>query len=180
MTNTPGAIRKAGDIVKRINIAGYVKLAKLWERSRAEALLYHKQYYERKYEESMKFHLFDVYIDITGQKEIHHRPEMLHLLRDCALGKIDCIATQTRGYLAANTKEFCYLIKYLFDAEHMVDLITEDGRYHIDTTMNEDHQREALLRMADKYINLNLPDYQAWCDQVHRGMDKLPPGPKEV
>ena len=180
MTKTPGAIRKAGDIVARIRMAGYVKLAKQWERSKAEALLYHKEYYERKFEESEKYQLRDVYIDITGQKEIHHRPEMLRLLRDCALGKIDCITTQTRGYLAANTKEFCYLIKFLFDAEHLVDLITEDENYHIDTTMNDDHQREALLEMAGNYVNLNPPDYQAWCEQIQRCMGKLPLGPKEA
>ncbi len=160
--------------------AGYVKLAKLWERSKDAALLYHREYYERKYAKSGKFHLYDIYIDITGQKEIHRRPEMLRLLRDCALGKIDCIATQTRGYLAANTKEFCYLVKFLFDAEQKVDLITEDESYHIDTTLNKDRQREALLKMACDYINLNPPDYQTWCNQILSGMDKLPRDPKEA
>lgn len=76
--------------------------------------------------------LKDVYVDITGQKEISRRPEMLRLLRECLGGEVDCIAAQTKGYLAANTKEFCYLIRLLFDSNHRIDIITEDNMYHID------------------------------------------------
>lgn len=57
---------------------------------------------------------------------------MLRLLRDCLGGEVDCIAAQTKGYLAANTKEFCYLIRLLFDSNHRIDIITEDNMYHID------------------------------------------------
>ena len=65
-------------------VAGYVKLAKLWERSADKAMIYHRAYYQEKYEASECFVLKDVYVDITGQKEISRRPEMLRLLRDCS------------------------------------------------------------------------------------------------
>lgn len=54
----------------KLRIAGYVKLAKLWERSRVQALEYHKQYYESKYEDSDLFDLVDIYVDITGQNRV--------------------------------------------------------------------------------------------------------------
>lgn len=94
-----------------LRVAAYVKLAKLWERRRESAIAYHWQYYREKFADDPNLKLVDLYIDITGRKEIAHRPEMLRLLRDCTLGKIDCIATQTQAYLAANTQEFCYLIQ---------------------------------------------------------------------
>lgn len=160
-------------MIQKIRVAGYVKLAKLWERSRTQALEYHHQYYEKKYADSELFELFDVYVDITGKKEICNRPEMLRIIRDCMLGRVDCIAAQTRGYLAANTAEFCYLIKYLFDMGRRIDLVTEDELYNIDTFTNADRQREALYQMATNLINLNPADYEHWKENIRQGMNKL-------
>jgi len=35
---------------KVYRVAGYVKLAKLWQRSKEQALEYHRNYYEQKYD----------------------------------------------------------------------------------------------------------------------------------
>lgn len=51
-------------------IGGYVKLEKLWERSRESVILYHNDYYRRKYESNPDMKLIGVYIDITGNKHI--------------------------------------------------------------------------------------------------------------
>ena len=59
----------------------------------------------------------------------------------------NCIAAQTKGYLAANTKEFCYLIKLLFDCGQHIDIVTEDDVYHIDTVNDADQQRAALHKI---------------------------------
>lgn len=53
---------------KKLRVAGYVKLEKLWERRRAQALEYHTKYYAKKYSDSTDFELVGVYIDITGRK----------------------------------------------------------------------------------------------------------------
>lgn len=160
--------------MKRIHkVAGYVKLAKLWERSRTQALAYHQEYYRSKYAEEDSFELVDVYIDITGQKEIRRRPEMLRLIDACLRGNVDCIAAQTKGYLAANTREFCYLIKFLFESGRRIDLITEDDQYNINTLENADEQREALQRMANDYAALNPEDYDRWCKNINLGMAQL-------
>lgn len=157
----------------KLRIAGYVKLAKLWERSRTQALEYHRQYYMRRYSDSDLFALADVYVDITGQKEIRNRPEMLRLLRDCREGRIDCISTQTKAYLAANTGEFCRLIRYLFDMRAPIHILTEDGDYNINTLVNDDHQREELYRMAYRFTEMDPVDYRKWIDGIELGMDKL-------
>ena len=79
--------------------AGYVKLAKLWERSKASAMVYHRHYFQEVFADTPDFALQDVYIDITGYKETYKRIEMLRLMRDCTLGKVDCIVPQTmRSY----------------------------------------------------------------------------------
>lgn len=77
-------------------------------------IAYHSSYYAEKFKDDTDKELFGVYIDITGNKEIFKRPEMVHLLRDCKKGKINLISSQTRAYLAANTCEFCFLLQYLF------------------------------------------------------------------
>lgn len=157
----------------KFRIAGYVKLAKLWERNRSRALEYHQQYYEKKFASSDYFELAGVYVDITGQKEIRNRPEMLRLLRDCKEGRVNCIASQTKGYLAANTGEFCKLIRYLFDMEVPIHILTEDRDYNINTIVNDDHQREELYRMAYRFTEIDPEDYRNWVNGIALGIDRL-------
>lgn len=156
----------------KIKVAGYVKLAKLWEKRREEAIPYHFEYYKAKFADSDKFELVDVYVDITGNKQIVKRSKMVKLLKDCVEGKVQCIATQTKGYLAADTREFCYLFKFLREAGGGVHLITEDDNYHIDTVTNEEMQLQALSKMADDYIALNPSDYRSWKDNIINAMAK--------
>ena len=54
---------------KTYKVAGYVKLAKLWERTGEEAIQYHNEYFQNKYDGADEIELVGVYVDITGQKE---------------------------------------------------------------------------------------------------------------
>ena len=153
--------------------AGYVKLAKLWEKNRETALTYHNEYYHTKFAESRRYDLYDVYIDITGKKDIKRRPEMLRLISDCAAGRVDCIFAQTKGYLAANNREFIYLTHYLFTMDHRIDIVTEDEQYHIDTVKNEDLQKEAMLKMAEEFIGINADDHKKWVSEIESCMSRI-------
>ena len=157
----------------RYQVAGYVKLAKLWERSRKEAEQYHNQYYADKFGETENMHLVDVYIDITGQKKICKRPQMLRLIRDCQQQKINCIAAQTKAYLAANSQEFCYLLHYLFSFPQHIEIVTEDDSYNIDTIANAENQRGALQKMAADYVALDTRTYEAWIQSIVKGINLL-------
>ena len=148
----------------QIKVAGYAKLAKLWEKRREEAIQYHHTYYADKFHDHGEFDLVGVYVDITGSKQTAKRPEMVRLIKDCSDGKVQCIATQTRGYLAANTQEFCYLVKMLFDMG--IHIITEDETYHIDTISDTDGQKEALYKMAEDFIGLAPEGYLAWKKKI--------------
>lgn len=57
-------------------VAGYVKLAKLWEKNKEVALSYHKRYYKEKCDKIPGWILQGVYVDITGQKLIYKRPQI--------------------------------------------------------------------------------------------------------
>ncbi|MCD8150166.1 MAG: recombinase family protein [Clostridiales bacterium] len=151
---------------EKIRVAGYVKLAKLWEKHREEALAYHNKYYEDKFAGSEKYELAGVYIDITGNKQIAKRPEMVRLLNDCRSGKVQCIAAQTKAYLAANMGDFCYMVKLLSGINGGIDLLTEDDDYRIDTVTDFDGQKQALIQMADEFIGLNPEAYNAWKKSV--------------
>lgn len=159
--------------MEKIKVAGYVKLAKLWEKRRSEVVLYHHKYYEEKFGDSDAYELSDVYVDITGNKQIVKRSEMIRLLKDCMAEKVQCIATQTKGYLAADTREFCYLFKFMCDIGGGIQLITEDDNYNIDTVTNEDMQLQALLKMAEEYIALNPSDYESWKKSILTAISKL-------
>ena len=87
---------------------------------------------------------------------------MLRLMRDCADGKVNLVFAETKGYLAANTREFCYWLNFIFNLNDRVDIITDDEQFNINTIMNADSQREALIKMAEDYIYLNPPDHQKW------------------
>lgn len=154
-------------------VAGYVKLAKLWERNAPKAIEYQNDYYSLKFSDTSKYRLVGVYIDITGKKEIYNRPEMLRLLHECEQGNIDVIAAQTRGYLAANTKEFCYLIHFLATLDKKIEIVTEDDNYNINTARNIDQQKEALQKMACDYIALNPQDYLDWYSEVKNAIFDL-------
>lgn len=98
---------------------------------------------------------------------------MLRVIRDCMRGDANCIAAQTKGYLAANTKEFCYLVKLLFDCGQRIDIVTEDDVYHIDTVNDADQQRAALHKMADDYTSLNPDDYSEWKHKIFRSIESM-------
>ena len=157
---------------REYKVAGYVKLAKLWERSRDEAIELNRAYYEEKKFNNPNMQLVDVYIDITGQKQIYKRPEMLRLIHDVKQGKIDCIAVQTKGYLAANTMEFCYLLLLLWDINPQVELVSEDIEYRLDTIANIDGQRKELKKMALIYMTLDPKAFETWKERVEDGIKK--------
>ena len=146
---------------KKYRVAGYVKLAQKWEKREKQAVEYNNAYYEEKFKNT-QFELVGVYIDITGKKEICKREHMMKLLKRCYRGEIDCIAAQTRAFLAANHKEFCYLIFFLFSLPFHIDIITEDEDYNIDTIHDYDDQSKELYKWAYEYISLNEDDYLNW------------------
>ena len=154
------------EIEMQYRIGGYVKRAKLNLRNEKDIRAYHRGIFERRFGELEDCELVDVYIDITGSKEIVKRPEMLRLMRDCTEGKINLIFAETKGYLAANTKEFCYWLHFIFNLNDHVDIITDDDQFNINTIINPDHQREALIKMAEDYIYLNPPDHQKWLSGI--------------
>ena len=147
-------------------IGGYVKRAKLNLRNEKDIRAFHRGIFEKRFGGLEDCELVDVYIDITGSKEICKRPEMLRLMRDCADGKVNLVFAETKGYLAANTKEFCYWLHFIFNLDSRVEIITDDEQFNINTILNEDHQRESLIKMSEDYIYLNPPDHQKWLSGV--------------
>ena len=83
---------------RKYKVGGYVKLAKLWERSKDAAVAYHSSYYAEKFRDDADKRLVGVYIDITGNKEIYKRPEMVHLLKDCKNGAVKRKFTNARKW----------------------------------------------------------------------------------
>lgn len=161
---------------EKYRVGGYVKRAKLNLRNGKDVRAFHKLYYEDKFSGIDDCELVDVYIDITGNKEIAKRPEMIRLMRDCADGKINLIATETKAYLAANTREFCYWLHFIFNVKERVDIITEDVDFNINTIRNDEQQREELAKMAENYIYLNPPDYKRWLTDVITAISELTEG----
>lgn len=149
-------------VEKKYKIGGYVKRAKLNLRNEKDIRAFHRGIFESRFGGFEDGELIDLYIDITGYKETSKRPEMLRLMRDCADGKVNLIFAETKGYLAANTREFCYWLNFIFNLNDRVDIITDDDQFNINTITNTDSQREALIKMAEDYIYLNPPDHQKW------------------
>ena len=147
-------------------VAGYVKLAKLWEKKRIDAVLLHNQYFAGRFKGEENYEFVGAYIDITGNRNMRQRPEMIRLLRDCHAGRIDVIYTQTKAYLAANSREFFYLLKFIFELEHRVEIITEDTDYNIDTIINAENQVSELRNMVNRYSALNPGDYSEWKAEI--------------
>ena len=135
-----------------LRIAGYVKLAKLWERNKDEAISLHRAYFEERCSSEKGYKLVGVFVDITGNKHLYKREQMVKLLKACMNEEIDLIITPSRAYLAPNSQEFCYLIKFLFDLPHRVEIISDDDSYKIDTILNIENQRESLYGMAEKFV----------------------------
>ncbi len=128
----------------RYKVGGYVKLAKLWERSKDAAVAYHSSYYAEKFRDDADKRLVGVYIDITGNKEIYKRPEMVHLLKDCKK----------------------------FDMPMRVDVVTDDDDQKIDTILNVENQRQNLKELAEKYTSIRRKDYLEWRIRLEDEMTK--------
>ena len=92
---------------------------------------------------------------------------------DCLKDKVNCISTQTKAYLAANNREFFYLLHFLFTRKPEIEIVTEDKNYHINTIENHDNQKEALRSMVADYVKLNPADYSDWEMQLIREINKI-------
>lgn len=154
-------------------VGAYVKLAKLWERKRSSAVKLHNEYYRLKYRFDNQMSLQGVYIDITGHKEIWKRPQMIQLMMECRTGHVNCIATQTKAYLAANTEDLFFLIHYLFNLPHRIDIVTEDPQFNINTIKNAESQRENLSAAAAKYAKVESARYVSWLNEISAAMDAM-------
>lgn len=51
--------------------------------------------------------------------------------------------------------------------------LTDDDKFNINTILNADKQREALIKMAEDYIYLNPPDHQKWLNGVVSAITNL-------
>jgi len=161
-------------MMMKYKVAGYVKNALLWKkRNPDEMIAYNRAYFERQLEGQDNMELVDVYVDVTGNKETFKRPEMVRLLRDAMLGRINLIYSRTSGYIAANTNELCMLIEFLFEQDTMIDLFTEDPIYQFNTIDNPDHQLEELHRMADAYCNIRSEEYLVWKKKLIEQINSL-------
>lgn len=154
-------------------VAGYVKLSKLWEKRRDAALKLHHDHFLKKYENTPDYELVGVYVDITGQKTITKRQEMIQLLKLCMNAEADVIDVPTKAYLAANMEEFCFLLHFLFSLNHRVDIVTDDADYHIDTLANRENVRETLKEMAADYVSLSHERYDKWHTQLLAAIEKV-------
>ena len=123
---------------RKYKVGGYVKLAKLWERSKDAAVAYHSSYYAEKFRK----------------------------------GAVNLIFSQTRAYLAANTCDFCFLLKYLFDLPMRVDIVTDDDDQRIDTILDVENQRQNLKELAEKYTSIRRKDYLEWRIRLEDEMTK--------
>jgi len=162
------------DNQKKYKVAGYVKNALLWKnRNPEEMIKYNRRYFEQQFQDDDEADLVDVYIDVTGNKETYKRPEMVRLLRDITLGKINLVYARTAGYIAANAYELCYLMMFLFEQDQRIDLFTEDPVYQFNTIDDYDHQLEELRRMATNYCSLYQKDYLEWKEKLVRKIEEI-------
>ena len=158
---------------RTFRVGGYVKLAKLWERNKDEAMELHRAYFEERCLQESTYELQHVYIDITGNKHLYRRDQMVTLLKACMNGEIDLIITPSRAYLAPNTQEFCYLLKFLFDLPFRIEIISDDDDYKIDTIQNIENQRESLYGMAEKFYTLSPGEYEEWKTKLQTSIEKI-------
>ena len=159
--------------MSKLRAAGYVKLAKLWEKSKDKVIEVNGKYFIERYANDENINIQGVYIDITGNKNIYRRPEMVHLLHDCSIGLIDVICVQTRAYLAANTEELFFLLNYLFGFEYRVDIKTDDNDRRIDTLLDSENQRNILRNTAVQYVNIKQQEYETWLGKLEKAMEKI-------
>ena len=150
-----------------------IKLPRTFAKARNQEMILSKRCFNaEKFRDDADKRLVGVYIDITGNKEIYKRPEMVHLLKDCKKGAVNLIFSQTRAYLAANTCDFCFLLKYLFDMPMRVDVVTDDDDQRIDTILNVENQRQNLKELAEKYTSIRRKDYLEWRIRLEDEMTK--------
>ena len=55
----------------------------------------------------------------------------------------------------------------------LIELVTEDEKYHINTIMNPEQQKEALEKMANDYVSLDEARYKKWKNKILQEIQKL-------
>jgi len=124
------------------------------------------------------------YIDKPEGVNIIDCEQVSRALSDVLDEKVDCIMAMTKGYLAANMRDFSYLFKYLMDARGgQIDFMTEDENdvedtsgFYIDTIKNDDDQKGALKEMVEQLVSLYPQEYEDWKNKLETAMQKLEEG----
>ena len=148
-------------------------MAKLWEKSKEKVIEVNSQYFIERYADDKKISIQGIYIDITGNKNIYKRQEMVRLLLDCSIGQIDVICAQTRAYLAANTEELFFLLYFIFGLDYRIDVKTDDTDRRIDTILDSGGQRSILYNTALQYVEVRKTEYEQWLSRLKKAMGKI-------
>ena len=84
--------------------------------------------------------------------------------------RIVYFSTVPKAYLAANSREFFYLLKFIFEMGRRIEIVTEDTDYNINTIINAENQIAELHKMVNRYSALNPGDYTKWKDEIEKAI----------
>lgn len=142
---------------RKYKVGGYVKLAKLWERSKDAAVAYHSSYYAEKFRDDADKRLVGVYIDITGNTGEMKKKQM----------KFFPDAYKNRIGKAYND----------YIADHQMNMFEDFIGYQSSTVLDEP-EREAVttsipIPQREESENIPLPDLPGQLENVQQSGNEI-------
>ena len=114
--------------------------------------------YGKKYRTNSSTHNHHFYIDICGRAEITKCPQMLKLMRDCMIGKIDLVFAESVMRVDPNMMTMIFWLYFLLHLDHKIEI-------EIDAALNtrtSTEQRQDIIRATYRTVHANYVKYGKW------------------
>lgn len=109
------------------------------------------------------------YIDICGRAETADCPQMIRMIQDCMLGKIDCVFAESIMCVAPNMITALFLLYYLLHLDPKIEV-------QIDLAFNtgaSTERRQDIIKATENVVHSNYAKYAKWKEDVLNAVGKL-------
>lgn len=123
----------------------------------------------KKYRSASSYQNEDFYIDICSRTETAECPQMIRLIRDCMIGKIDCVFAESIMRIAPNMISALFWLYYLLHLDHKIEI-------EIDRAFNTEastERRQEIIKATESAVHSNSEKYAQWKAEILNAIDQL-------
>ena len=123
---------------------------------------YCRSLFKKKYRSAPSCKDEHFYIDICGIAETAECPQMIRMIQDCMIGKIDCVFAESIMRVAPNMVTMFFWIYFLLHLDKKIEI-------QIDFAFNtgaSSERRQVIIKATERVVHSNYAKYDKWKSEI--------------